>query len=152
LLVLDEPTEGLDPVVRRELMSVLLEYVTDRSATVFISSHLVHELERFCSWIGIMDHGRLVTELPMEQFKNGIKRLRVINPEQSAPEEPFEIMFRESVNGGAPGEMWLVRGWRSDMASFFDRGGATLRDVVDLDLEDGFVELLRAFRAEMVRK
>src|ERR1051325_527400 len=52
LLVLDEPTDGLDPVVRRDVLSALLEYVSQRQATVFISSHLVHELERICDWIG----------------------------------------------------------------------------------------------------
>ena len=76
LLVLDEPTDGLDPVVRRDMLAALLDYVSERGATVFISSHLVHELERMCDWIGVMDQGRLVTELPMERFKNGIKRLR----------------------------------------------------------------------------
>ena len=131
------------------MMSVVLEYVTDRGATVFISSHLVHELERFCSWVGIMDYGRLVAEMPMHEFKSGIKRLRVVDAEQSSLERPFELLNRESVNGGAPGEMWLGRGWTADMTSYFDRGGATLREIVDLDLEDGFVELLRAFRAEL---
>jgi len=47
LLVLDEPTDGLDPVVRRDILTALLEYVSQRKATIFISSHLVHELERF---------------------------------------------------------------------------------------------------------
>src|SRR5213079_799422 len=77
LLVLDEPTDGLDPVVRRDILSALLTYVSERQATVFISSHLVHELERFCDWIGVMDDGRLITEVPMQRFKNGIKRLRI---------------------------------------------------------------------------
>ncbi|MEX0741666.1 MAG: hypothetical protein WD079_02640, partial [Phycisphaeraceae bacterium] len=45
----------------------------------FISSHLVHELERICDWVGVMDRGRLVAELPMQSFKNGIKRLRIAN-------------------------------------------------------------------------
>ncbi len=48
LLILDEPTDGLDPVVRRDVLSALVEYVDERKATVFISSHLVHELERVC--------------------------------------------------------------------------------------------------------
>ena len=96
-----------------------------------------------------VDHGRLVAELPMEQFKNGIKRLRVINPELRTPDEPFEILGTTSVNGGAPGEMWLVRGWTPEMTAYFDSNGAQLREVVDLDLEDGFVELLQAFRSEM---
>ncbi|MCZ6917793.1 MAG: ABC transporter ATP-binding protein [Gemmatimonadetes bacterium] len=149
LLVLDEPTEGLDPVVRRELMGALLDYVAEQGATVLISSHLVHELERFCNWVGIMDQGRLVTELPMEQFKNGIKRLRITDPPSKYGDAPFELLMREPVNGGVPGEMLLVRGWRTEMADYFTGVGASLREVVDLDLEDGFVEMLRAFRAEM---
>src|SRR4029077_11997184 len=51
LLVLDEPTDGLDPVVRRDMLGALLDYVSQRSATVFISSHLIHELERICDWV-----------------------------------------------------------------------------------------------------
>jgi ABC-2 type transport system ATP-binding protein len=46
LLVLDEPTDGLDPVVRRDVLAALLEYVSARGATVLISSHLIHEQER----------------------------------------------------------------------------------------------------------
>jgi ABC-2 type transport system ATP-binding protein len=148
LLVLDEPTEGLDPVVRRDIMSAVLDYVAEQGATVLISSHLVHELERFCNWVGLMDHGRLISEMPMEQFKNGIKRLRIIDPPNRYDNSPFKVLIRESVNGGAPGEMILVQGWHADMAEYFGGVGASLREVVDLDLEDGFVELLRAFRAE----
>jgi ABC-2 type transport system ATP-binding protein len=146
LLVLDEPTEGLDPVVRRDIMTALLDYVSEQGATVLISSHLVHELERFCNWVGLMDQGRLVSEMPMEEFKNGIKRLRIIDPPSRYDHSPFEVLLREPVNGGVPGEMILVQGWHADMAEYFGGVGASLREVVDLDLEDGFVEMLRAFR------
>jgi len=149
LLILDEPTEGLDPVVRRELTSVILDYVAARGATVLISSHLVHELERFCDWIGIMDMGRLVVDMPMHDFKTGIKRLHIVNPAGSYPNPPFDILHRETAGNGATGETWLVRGWKSEMQEFFTDTNSTLRDVVDLDLEDGFVELLRAFRSEL---
>ena len=77
LLVLDEPTDGLDPVVRRDVLAALLEYVSSRGATVLISSHLVHEQERICDHVGVMDGGRLVAEMPMTTFRGGIKRLRV---------------------------------------------------------------------------
>jgi len=63
LLVLDEPTDGLDPVVRRDVLTAVLDYVGETGATVFISSHLVHELERICDWVGVMDDGQLVAEL-----------------------------------------------------------------------------------------
>ena len=146
LLVLDEPTEGLDPVVRRDVLTAVLDYVAETSATVFISSHLVHELERICDWVGVMDAGRVVAEMPMHQFKNGIKRLRVSQAPHAAPDTPFTLVSRQSDNGVGSTETWIVRGWEPAMRFYFEGAGATLRDVVDLDLEESFVELLRSSR------
>lgn len=146
LLVLDEPTDGLDPVVRRDVLSAVLDYVGEVGATVFISSHLVHELERICDWVGVMDNGRLVAELPMQAFKNGIKRIKVADAPPTPQDTPFTILSREQANGVASVETWVVRGWQDPMRTYFDRQGITLRDVMDLDLEEGFVELLRSSR------
>src|SRR5256886_1968808 len=66
LVVLDEPTDGLDPVVRRDILAALITYVSESGATIFISSHLVHELERVCDWVAVMDEGRLVIEVPLK--------------------------------------------------------------------------------------
>ncbi len=144
LLVLDEPTDGLDPVVRRDVLTALLDYVSQQNATVFISSHLVHELERICDWVGVMDKGRLVTELPMHSFKSGIKRLRIADPPALPGDTPFVVLAREAGNGAL--ETWIVRGWQAPMGQYFEGVGASLREVIDLDLEEGFVELLRTFR------
>src|SRR3954464_10519350 len=116
LLILDEPTDGLDPVVRRDLLSGLPAYGNDTNATVLISSHLVHELERICDWIGVMDHGTLLTELPMQQFKNGVKRLRVASAPAELADAPFTILSRERDAG--PTERWLVRGWDDSMRDY----------------------------------
>jgi len=144
LLVLDEPTDGLDPVVRRDVLTALLDYVSQGNATVFISSHLVHELERICDWVGVMDRGRLVAEVPMQSFKNGIKRLRVANPPVLSAGTPFVLLSRDATETGQ--ETWLVRGWQAPMTQWFNGAGAEIREVMDLDLEEGFVELLRTFR------
>jgi ABC-2 type transport system ATP-binding protein len=145
LLVLDEPMDGLDPVVRRDVLAALLEYVSAHGATVLVSSHLVHELERFCDWIGVMDRGRLVVELPMSEFRNGNKRLRLTSAfALDSIGAPFTLLGQEPAGGSV--QSWVVRGWRPEMTSWFDRDGVVLNDVADLDLEDGFVELLRAFR------
>lgn len=149
LLVLDEPTDGLDPVVRRDILSALLTYVSERGATIFISSHLVHELERVCDWIAVMDNGRLITESPLDKLKNGTKRLVVIGAPAEIGNPPFQLLVRESSNGA--GEQWVVRNWEPAMAGYLESLGASIRDVIDLDLEDGFVELLRGFRAERIR-
>jgi ABC-2 type transport system ATP-binding protein len=144
LLVLDEPTDGLDPVVRRDILAAVLEYVTDKDATVLISSHLVHELERICDWVGLMDGGRLVAELPMQEFKSGLKRLRVTSAPEDLATAPFTLLSRERSNGAV--EQWLVRGWTPGMHEYVTSIGATVREVVDLDLEEGFVEMLRSSR------
>lgn len=148
LLVLDEPTDGLDPVVRRDVLTAVLDYVSEKNATVFISSHLVHELERMCDWVGVMDGGRLVAELPMQHFKNGIKRLRVANAPETAVEVPFTLLSRTPDNGRGSIETWIVRDWEAPMRHYFDGVGATVRDIIDLDLEEGFVELLRSSRPQ----
>jgi len=144
LLVLDEPTDGLDPVVRRDILASVLQYVTDRQATVLISSHLVHELERICDWVGLMDAGRLIAELPMQEFKSGLKRLRVVAAPDTLSGVPFTLLSRERNHGSV--EQWLVRGWAPGMQEYINSVGGTVREVVDLDLEEGFVEMLRSAR------
>ena len=144
LLVLDEPTDGLDPVVRRDVLSALVEYVSTRNATVLVSSHLVHEQERVCDWVGVMDGGSLIAEMPMNTFRSGIKRLRVSGAPPVLPAAPFTLLGRTATAGSE--EEWGVRGWQSDMSAWLTAHGATLREVIDLDLEESFVELLSTAR------
>ncbi|MEA3247953.1 MAG: ABC transporter ATP-binding protein [Gemmatimonadota bacterium] len=146
LLVLDEPTDGLDPVVRRDVLNALLEYVSSRQATVLISSHLVHEQERICDHVGVMDGGRLVAEMPMAAFRGGIKRLRVAQAPREVGATPFTTLARGLQTG--PEEEWVVRGWQADMTQWFRSVGGEVREVIDLDLEESFVELLRAARTD----
>ena len=144
LLVLDEPTDGLDPVVRRDVLAALLDFCAQRAATVFISSHLIHELERICDWVGVLDRGRLTAELPMHAFKNGIKRIRLARAPSLVGDTPFTLVSREDSGLEA---VWVVRGWQPPMAQWFEGVGSEVQEVIDLDLEEGFVELLRAARS-----
>ena len=144
LLILDEPTDGLDPVVRRDVLAALLEYVNTQKATVLISSHLIHEQERICDHVGVMDDGRLVAEMAMTTFRSGIKRLRVLDAPAEVEALPFTLLNREQSIGRE--EQWVVRGWQPEMQQWFASGASELREVIDLDLEESFVELLRSAR------
>ncbi len=146
LLVLDEPTDGLDPIIRRDVLSAVLDYVSQEGATVFISSHLIHELERICDWVGVMESGRLIAEMPMQSFREGIKRLRVAGAPATFAQAPFVLLSRATSTVGGGAEEWLVRGWQAPMKHWVEGVGAELRDVIDLDLEESFVELLRSAR------
>ncbi|MEX2283481.1 MAG: ABC transporter ATP-binding protein [Gemmatimonadota bacterium] len=142
LLVLDEPTDGLDPAARREVLSALVEFVAQRTATVFISSHLVHELERICDRVAILDGGRVVSELPIDILKSGMKRLRVAGVPRMLPAPPFTILTRDLEVAGS--ETWAVQNWQTQHAEWLLENGITLREVIDLDLEEGFVALLQS--------
>lgn len=146
LLILDEPTDGLDPMVRRDVLSAVLEYVAETRATVFVSSHLVHELERMCDWVGVLDHGRMVAELPIDVFKKGVKRLRLSDAPPDVANAPFTVLSRGR-NGSGSSEVWVVRGWEDSMSQYIENRGAQVREVIDLDLEEVFVEFLRSSRA-----
>lgn len=142
LLILDEPTDGLDPVARRDFTELLLEYVADTGATALISSHLVHELERVADWIGVIDRGRLVVEAPLESFRRSIKRVRV--GDGGVIPEPADLPFSVLARVRRPREeLWSVRGWEPRMGEVLAERGVEVRGVVDLDLEDCYVELLR---------
>jgi hypothetical protein len=99
-----------------------------------------------------MDGGRLITEEPMEKLKHGTKRLIVMDAPSEIVNPPFRLLTRESANGGGSRENWVVGDWEPGMTSYFEAVGASVRDVIDLDLEDGFVELLRSFRKEGTRR
>ena len=80
-LVLDEPVDGLDPVMRRQVWSLVLGDVAQRGVTVLISSHNLRELEDVCDHVGIMDRGRVLLERSLAQLQDNMIKLQVVFPE-----------------------------------------------------------------------
>ncbi|MEQ8821181.1 MAG: ABC transporter ATP-binding protein [Sumerlaeia bacterium] len=81
MLILDEPTGGLDPVVRREFVENLLAEYMESGRTVFISSHLVNEIAGLVDRVGIIKDGELIRQAPVDDLRNEIKRARLVFPE-----------------------------------------------------------------------
>jgi ABC-2 type transport system ATP-binding protein len=75
LLILDEPTAGLDAVVRREFFEEIISLIQEDGRTIFFSSHLVNEVERLADWVGIMDAGKLIYCAPVEELKARTRRI-----------------------------------------------------------------------------
>jgi ABC-2 type transport system ATP-binding protein len=80
LLLLDEPTAGLDPVARREFHELVSEVVRDRGVTVFLSSHLVDEVESIATRVGIIQHGRMRVEGDVPTLREKVRRVRSTEP------------------------------------------------------------------------
>ena len=77
-LVLDEPVDGLDPVMRRQVWSLVMGDVAQRGTTVLVSSHNLRELEDVCDHVGIMDHGRVLLERSLAQLQDNMVTLQVV--------------------------------------------------------------------------
>lgn len=146
LLVLDEPTDGLDPVVRREILDVLQTSVDDTGTTVFMSSHLVHELETVCDHIAVMDDGRILAAERLSHFRSQFARLIVSGPPEKVPDFPCTLLRAEQEAEQGGRWCWFVRGWDESGTAALQASDVTLHGVDGLDLEAGFVELLRSVR------
>ncbi len=87
-LVLDEPVDGLDPVMRRQVWSLVLGDVAQRGVTVLVSSHNLRELEDVCDHVGILDHGKVLLERSLAQLQDNMVKLQVVFRDgESVPED-----------------------------------------------------------------
>jgi ABC-2 type transport system ATP-binding protein len=80
-LILDEPVDGLDPVMRRQVWSLMMGDVSERGTTVLVSSHNLRELEDVCDHVGIMDHGKVLLERSLAQLQDNMVKLQVVFPD-----------------------------------------------------------------------
>ncbi|MBQ3055483.1 MAG: ABC transporter ATP-binding protein [Oscillospiraceae bacterium] len=86
VLILDEPLDGLDPVMRKQVLSLVIADVADRGMTVLVSSHNLRELEDICDWVGIIHEGRMILERPLDDLKGNVHKYQVMLTAESAEE------------------------------------------------------------------
>ena len=98
-LLLDEPVDGLDPVMRRQVWSLLMGDVAERGTTVVVSSHNLRELEDVCDHVGILNHGRVVIERSLSQLQGNTVKLQVAFPDGVQPGLPqgMEILHQSQL-------------------------------------------------------
>ena len=137
IMLLDEPVDGLDPVMRRKVWSILLQDVAEKEMTVFVSSHNLRELEDVCDHVGIMHEGRIVLERSLSELQNNIVKLQVAF-EGKLPEEiaKLNILSKQS-----SGRIWIliVRGNREDILNHVHTLNPLLVDALPLSLEEIFI-------------
>ena len=90
-LILDEPVDGLDPVMRRQVWSLLLGDVAERGTTVLVSSHNLRELEDVCDHVGILNHGKVLLERSLSDLQDNTVKLQVAYQGVTEPPLPAEL-------------------------------------------------------------
>ena len=132
LLVLDEPVDGLDPVMRRQVWSLLLSDVVQHGTTVLISSHNLRELEDICDHVGIMDHGKMLLERSLADMQGSTHKLQMVG---NVP-EGLDILH-EASSGRL--KTLIVRGDAKTIEETVASANPDYFDILPLSLEEIFI-------------
>ena len=132
LLVLDEPVDGLDPVMRRQVWSLLASEVAQRETTVLVSSHNLRELEDICDHVGIVDHGKMLLERSLADMQGMTHKLQLVG------ELPQGLqVLHESTSGRL--RTLIVRGSAEEIEARVNTVTPAYYDVLPLSLEEIFI-------------
>lgn len=141
LLLLDEPTDGLDPVVRRRALALLAEHLADAPATVLIATHHIHELDTLADHVGVLRDGRLIAQMPREELQRTVRSYQFEVPDSwQMPRELQATALRRS-SAGRDVRCTLV-GEEREVTRRLAAAGASVRQVSTLALEDAALAFL----------
>ena len=137
LLILDEPVDGLDPVMRRQIWSLIMADVSERKTTVFVSSHNLRELEDVCDHVGIMHQGKIVLERSLSELQGSVCKIQAAF-QAGMPKLPEEFEILHMSNTGRVYTL-IVKGNPVEAKKQIERLNPMLVDVLPLTLEEIFI-------------
>ena len=137
-LILDEPFDGLDVVIRKKVKNLIINDVAEREMTVIISSHNLREVEDICDHIGILHNGEFVLEKDLDDLKSDVHKVQVAF-EKEFPEELFETfdILHQEARGTV--HLLIIKGQKDDIDAKILKHLPLIYDVLPLTLEEVFV-------------
>ena len=135
-LILDEPVDGLDPVMRRQVWSLVLADVAQRGTTVLVSSHNLRELEDVCDRVGIIDRGKMLLERVLSDMQENMTKLQLVLPEGAILPGELDIL-----HSTGPGRLrtLIIRGRASEVTARLEGLSPIFMEAVPLTLEEIFI-------------
>lgn len=139
ILILDEPVDGLDPVMRRQIWSMIMSEVAEHEMTVLVSSHNLRELEDVCDHVGMMHHGKILIERSLSDLQGNITKIQVAC-QSGVPKLPENFEVLHMSNTGRVYTL-IVRGNPNEAqrALSMDSSHPVIVDVLPLTLEEIFI-------------
>ena len=134
--ILDEPVDGLDPVMRRRVWQLMLSDVAERGMSVLVSSHNLRELEDVCDHVGIMNRGRMLVERSLSELQENIVKVQIALNDGAALPEGLEILH-ESRTGRL--RQLILRGRAEEITNKLAAAQPLFMDVLPLNLEEIFI-------------
>ena len=138
LLVLDEPVDGLDPVMRRQVWSLLMGDVAQRGTTVLVSSHNLRELEDVCDHVGILSKGKVLLQRSLTDLQDNVVKMQVVFDAQELPQLPAELEVLHASQVGRVHTL-IIRGNAARVKSQLAAYQPLLMDALPLTLEEIFI-------------
>ncbi len=136
VMVLDEPVDGLDPVMRRQVWSIIMSDVAEHGTTVLVSSHNLRELEDVCDHVGIIDHGRLLLERSLSELQENISKIQIALPEGKELPEGLDILHTATTGRL---RTVIVRGEPTKVQMALQECEPLFMDALPLSLEEIFI-------------
>lgn len=138
VLVLDEPVDGLDPVMRRQVWKILLEAVDKEKMTVIVSSHNLRELEDVCDHVGVMHHGKIVLEQSLSALQEDIHKVQVAFSDDNIPDisEEFKVLNHSTLGRV---HTYIVRGYQDALLAYYEQFNPLFVELLPLSLEEIFI-------------
>ena len=137
ILILDEPVDGLDPVMRRQIWSIILSEVAEKEMTVLVSSHNLRELEDVCDHVGIMHHGKIMIERSLSDLQGSVSKIQGAC-QSGMPKLPEHFQVLHMANTGRVYTM-IVKGDPKEAEAALSYCNPTIVDVLPLTLEEIFI-------------
>jgi ABC-2 type transport system ATP-binding protein len=139
VLMLDEPTAGLDPVMVDEILRTLIEDHVSQGRTIFVSSHHLGEVEQICDWVGILEQGRLLLESRLEEIRQEFRL--VIASGEGLPVATSSDVVSATRDGRF--RRYVVAREAERFAAELRNQGATILEITPLGLRELFLHLVR---------
>ncbi len=137
ILILDEPVDGLDPVMRKQIWSLLMKDVADRGTTVLVSSHNLRELEDVCDHVGIMCDGRVILERSLEELQDNTIKIQVAFEGLTPNYSSIPDILHASQSGRVL--TLIVKGKQTDVLKQVEALNPLFIDTLPLTLEEIFI-------------
>ena len=136
VVVLDEPVDGLDPVMRRQVWNILLADVAEHNTTVVVSSHNLRELEDVCSHVGIMNKGKMCIERSLSDLQSSIVKIQLALPDGAAPPDGLDILHSSALGRV---QQLIIRGKADEIQTRLAACNPFFAETVPLSLEEIFI-------------
>ena len=137
-LILDEPVDGLDPVMRRQVWSLLMGDVAEHGTTVLVSSHNLRELEDVCDPVGILSRGKVLVERSLSELQGNVVKMQVVFQEREMPQLSADLEVLHTAQVGRIHTL-IVRGTAEEVTNRLAVHSPLLMEALPLTLEEIFI-------------